>query len=73
MPGKRKSRPLPSVGSTYERLYKGRTLQMTVVTSDSGRVAYQVLGKEFRSPSGAAKAVTGTEINGWEFWNISPE
>ena len=70
MPRARKRLSAPPVGSTYERQFKGRNVQMTVVSANGG-VAYRVSGRDFRSPSAAAKSITGTEVNGWEFWRIN--
>ena len=27
-------------------------------------------GNEFDSPSRAARAITGGQVNGWKFWNV---
>jgi len=46
--------------STYKgRVYKGRVSDGVLVLSD---------GAEFSSPSAAARHITGTEVNGWTFW-----
>ena len=66
---KRKERKLPPVGNTYTRKYKGKTYTMKVVRKN-GRIAFSVLGKEFNSPSGAAKTIAKTEVNGWVFWKV---
>jgi hypothetical protein len=65
----RKERKPPKIGTKYERAYKGTTYTMTVVDARPG-VAYSVGGKVYASPTGAAKAVTKTEVNGWDFWGI---
>jgi len=57
------------VGTVYERLYKGKKVQMSVVMTERG-LAYRVGDTDFRTPTGAAKSVTGTAVNGWEFWRI---
>jgi hypothetical protein len=42
---------------------------MTVVET-SGGVGYRVSGKVYKSPSGAAKAITKCAANGWRWWHI---
>jgi len=66
---KAKNRELPRPGTRYSRVFKGRTVEMEVISTPNG-VRYKIGEKEYRSPSGAAKAVTGNEVNGWYFWNI---
>lgn len=66
---KRKERQLLPIGNTYTRTYKGRTYTMKVVRKNRG-IAFSVLGKEFNSPSGAAKSIAKTEVNGWVFWKV---
>lgn len=62
-------RSVPRVGSTYARMYKGRRYVVEVVRTERG-LGWQVNGQVYASPSGAARAVTGTAINGWAFWRI---
>ena len=42
---------------------------MTIVSTPSG-IGYEVNGRVFQTPSGAAKSITRTEVNGWGFWRI---
>jgi hypothetical protein len=65
----RKYHKQPSVGSRYERTYKGKTYVLKVVER-TGKWAYELSGKCFKTPSAAAKSVTKHEINGWDFWRI---
>jgi hypothetical protein len=64
-----KKHKLPRVGSTYERSYKGKVFRMELV-SIKDKLHYRVSGNDFRSPSGAAKSITNTEVNGWNFWHM---
>ena len=66
---KRKKRCTPKVGTNYTRQFKNRTYTMNVVRAADG-VAYAVGKKTFKTPTGAAKSITGSEVNGWEFWNM---
>jgi hypothetical protein len=50
-------------------MYKGRRYVVEVVRTERG-LGWQVNGQVYASPSGAARAVTGTAINGWAFWRI---
>lgn len=68
MPG-RKKHEVPAVGKTFRHEYKGRGYVMKVVEHD-GQPSYSVAGEVFRSPSRAARSVTGTAVNGWAFWGI---
>jgi hypothetical protein len=65
----RKEHVAPEIGSKFKKRYKGKTHTLEVVKHDSG-AAYQVDGKVYLSPSGAATAITKTAINGWVFWGI---
>lgn len=68
MPAK-KIRKEPRVGSTFHRAFKGRTYRLTIVNRPGG-VGYKVGKNVFSSPSGAAKSIGGSEVNGWVFWKI---
>ena len=72
MPRKIKRGKLPQVGTVFEKSFRGRTMRAKVVSIDQskGRVGLEVNGKQYQSPSAAAKALTGHEINGWVFWGI---
>ena len=59
----------PKIGSVYNRFYKRKKYEMKVVKKEDG-IAYLVRGKEYNSPSGAAKSITNNEINGWRFWGM---
>lgn len=52
-----------SVGTSLRAKYKG---QIHVARIDRGGII--VGGKRFATPSDAARAVTGTSVNGWRFW-----
>ena len=67
---KRKDRNPPRVGATFERVYKGVTYRLQVV-SEHGRIRYKVGTDLFDSPSGAAKSIVKQEVNGWVFWGVA--
>ncbi|MGH6982859.1 MAG: DUF2924 domain-containing protein [Stellaceae bacterium] len=52
-----------SVGTSLRAKYKG---EVHVARIDRGGIV--VGGKRFATPSDAARAVTGTNVNGWRFW-----
>lgn len=57
-------------GSVLVGRHKGTEHRCEVVETPEG-VRYQVDGAEiFRSPSSAAKHVTGGAVNGWVFWSV---
>ena len=56
--------PLP--GTVITREYKGRTLQVQAVP---GGFAYE--GDTYKSLSAVAKAITGTHLNGFHFFNLA--
>lgn len=59
----------PKVGSKYERTFKGNKYTLTV-KSKNGKILYEVDGKLYESPSGAASSITNNYVNGWAFWKI---
>lgn len=50
-------------GTQFRAIYKGKTY--TGIVRDN---ALEIDGKLLDSPSDAAKHVTGTNVNGWRFW-----
>jgi len=56
-------RRLPPPGGVLTRLYKGRQLQVTVLTS-----GFEFQGAVYRSLSAVAKAITGSHCNGYLFF-----
>lgn len=66
---KKKEREMPTVGSSFKKKYKGKTYELVVV-DNSGIIGYQLEDTIFKSPTGAAKSITGHEINGWSFWKM---
>ena len=64
------SRDLP-VGTQLVGRYKGRTYHLTVVDIGGGRRRFRLIdGRQFRSPSGAGRAVMGgIACNGRRFWS----
>jgi hypothetical protein len=65
--GRPKDRKPPKVGVTFVRTFNHRKYQLKVVSTPHG-IGYDVGGQVFKSPSGAAKSITKTSINGWVFW-----
>ncbi len=57
---------LPRPGSVITRLYKQRLVEVTV-TRDG--LLYE--GRRFRSLSAVAKAVTGSHLNGFQFFGLA--
>jgi hypothetical protein len=57
------TRRLPSPGGVLTRQYKGRELQVTVLTS-----GFEFQGAVYRSLSAVAKAITGSHCNGYLFF-----
>jgi len=66
---KRKKRALPTVGSLFERSYKGKVYRLKVIESQTG-IAYELADRKFNTPTAAAKSLVKTEVNGWTFWKI---
>jgi hypothetical protein len=66
---RKKERNTPQVGTTYTKMFKGKPHTMRVVSTDSG-ISFMVGGNKFPSPTGAAKSITKTDVNGWKFWGI---
>ena len=60
----------PAVGSEFSRRYKGATYTVKIVQLQGGAIGYEVGVQVFTSPSTAAKSVTGSHVNGWQWWNI---
>jgi hypothetical protein len=55
----------PAVGECIERLYKGRLIQVRVLQD-----GFECEGVRYRSLTSVAKAVTGTNWNGWHFFGL---
>ncbi len=58
---------LPPPGSLITRAYKGRTLCVTVLER-----GFEYDGAVYRSLSAVAKAITGSHLNGFAFFNLAP-
>jgi hypothetical protein len=67
-----KDHKAPKIGSTFEKMFKQRKFQLNIVSTPSG-TGYEVRGQVFRSPSGAAKSITKTSVNGWKFWHMDKD
>ncbi len=51
--------------------YKKEEYRAEVVAGEEGKVRYRLAdGREFKSPSAAATAITGKAANGWRFWSV---
>jgi len=55
----------PSHGTVLTRVYKGRTLAVTVLEE-----GFEYEGHRYPSLTAIAKAVTGTHWNGWHFFGL---
>jgi len=55
-------------GLKLRRKYCGKLVEATV---EKNHISYN--GKEYTSPSGAARAVTENSVNGWVFWQYYDE
>lgn len=62
-----KKRETPVIGYVFERKYHNQIYRLKVINSGTG-VAYELNGKTFKTPTAAAKSLTNSEVNGWEFW-----
>ncbi len=61
-----------SPGTALVGHYKGATHRAEVVKSEAGLRYRLEDGREFTSPSGAARAVMGgMAVNGWRFWDLA--
>ena len=67
---KRKQHKLPKPGTMFERKWRDRLYRMKVIAQKDARVAFEVDGRAFTTPSAAAKSITKQEVNGWRFWHI---
>ena len=58
-------RRLPPAGTALTRRYKGRTISVIVLPD-----GFECDGERYRSLSAVAKAITGSHMNGFRFFNI---
>ena len=56
---------LPPPGNWIERSYKGQSIRVLVATD-----GFEYEGQRYRSLSAVAKAITGSHINGFEFFHL---
>ena len=56
---------LPTPGTAITRKYKGRTIQVVVLTD-----GFEYDGERYASLSAVAKAITGSHLNGFRFFNL---
>lgn len=56
---------LPSPGTAITRKYKGRTIQVVVLVD-----GFEYAGERYASLSAVAKAITGSHVNGFRFFNL---
>jgi len=66
---KRAEHVAPKIGSQFEKKYRGKQYVLTVI-SEGGQTMFRLGKSSYRSPSAAAKTITGGEVNGWKFWSI---
>lgn len=53
-------------GSKFRATYKNKKYAGTVVNG-----VLDINGERYTSPSSAAASITGSSVNGWEFWECS--
>ncbi len=58
-------RRLPPAGTALTRRYKGRTISATILPD-----GFEYDGERYRSLSAVAKAITGSHMNGFRFFQI---
>lgn len=56
---------LPPPGTAIVRQYKGRTLQVLVLTD-----GFEFEGQRYKSLSAVAKKITGSHVNGYRFFGV---
>ena len=56
---------LPPAGAAIVRDYRGRTVRVVVLAD-----GFEFEGERYRSLSAIAKAVTGSHVNGFRFFNL---
>ncbi len=66
---KKFNRPNPKKGEVFTKVYKNKEFRMEVI-EHNGKIGYKVQNKIYPSPTGAAKSITKTDVNGWKFWNM---
>jgi len=64
-PASATDRRLPPAGTAIRRRYKGRTISVIVLPN-----GFDYDGERYKSLSAVAKAVTGSHMNGFRFFNI---
>lgn len=64
-PGSATDRRLPPAGTAITRRYKGRTISVVVLPD-----GFEYDGERYRSLSAVAKAITGSHMNGFRFFQI---
>jgi hypothetical protein len=66
---------LPEIGTIVFKKYKGLTVQAKIVEVNKayGKVALEMDGVIYDSPTAAAKKISGNEVNGWVFWKLDNE
>jgi hypothetical protein len=65
-PGARRDPRLPSIGTTLERQYQGRTIAVKILAD-----GFEHEGKTYESLSSIASSVTGTRWNGFSFFGLN--
>jgi len=59
---------LPQPGSILTRVYKGEHIDVVVLAN-----GFEYEGKRYKSLSAAARAITGSHVNGFAFFGLSKE
>ncbi|TEU09783.1 MAG: DUF2924 domain-containing protein [Anaerolineales bacterium] len=70
-PGKLLERGMLRPGLRIMGHYKTERFDAIVEARKKGKLVIRVGDRRFRSLSGAASYVTGTQHNGWRFWRLA--
>ena len=63
------ARSLPAAGTALIGRYRGTEHRARVI-EEGGGLRVRLGADTYRSLSAAAKAITGSNVNGWRFWSI---
>jgi len=68
--GKRLNRKYPKIGNIYSKTYKKKEYKLEIVDYN-GKIGFKVNNNIYLTPTGAAKSITNSDVNGWSFWKIN--
>ncbi len=58
-------------GAALVATYKGGEYRCAVVEQDDALRYVFPDGRTFKSPSAAGRAITGNQVNGYQFWSVA--